>query len=305
MTAGGDRVAKTVGAKSAAHISKATPKRRSSGFDFKESAIYAPPRRRSTEPAPPVAPAKRVAKPAPRPTRAVATAPAPATPAPGPAPAAVPAPQPQKPVIAALRKPKAFVPPSAKRKPLRPTLSDQLASIGALAETLTNEINKKHGVDGKEPPLYATPSRNFVVGRVTSKFPSPVQFFRGYCTYVFHHPFKKSQITMEMHYGDMTDVQLSDARRTLSFRIPHALDQFGDDYDYRNRQHAVVIEFNSEKDCRTIRTQFVPVMKGVATMPPMARSGSGGGSGRVGAGATVGSSRRTVSAGAGAGSGGT
>ncbi len=92
-------------------------------------------------------------------------------------------------------------------RPVRPTLSDQLASIGAQADSLTSQIRKTHGLDATTPSSFTTlgpvctfPAHAFAVGRLECRFPSPVQFFRDRCEYTFHHPFEAAEIRMVMYY---------------------------------------------------------------------------------------------------------
>lgn len=119
-------------------------------FNFKEGTLYKP------QPRPPQKRARGLGKPAPkRPvlkpvaTKSPASAPSLAPPA---SPVAIAAPQrppspvvsppkaKQRPKIASLRAPRRFVPPSAKRAPLRGSLSSQLASIGASASAITEWV---------------------------------------------------------------------------------------------------------------------------------------------------------------------
>ena len=92
---------------------------------------------------------------------------------------------------------------------VRPSLSEQLASIGAQADSLTSQIRKTHGLDTSATtpsatttttPVCTFPANSFAVGRLECRFPSPVQFFRDRCEYTFHHPFEKAEIRMVMYY---------------------------------------------------------------------------------------------------------
>jgi hypothetical protein len=163
-----------------------------------------------------------------------------------------------KPQLRALRKPKQFVPPSQRpgAKPGRESLSDQLAKIGDSASTFTNDMRKKHGLP--EPAagvLKSTPSSKFVVGRLDCKFPSPVQFYGNRCVYTFHHPFQSAEIRMEMFYSDMKSAQVSG--RTFQFKIGHALREFGDDYNFRNPQHYVMIEMSTGGDAEWVKRNIL------------------------------------------------
>ena len=184
--------------------------------------------------------------------------------------------------IKALRKPKKFIPPSQRDgKPKRPSLSEQLASIGAKAGSITDKLEKKHGLNAKrddagDPMLFQVPSRTFVVGKLETKFPSPVQFYASRCVYVFHHPYDHKVITMEMHYGDMRQARVIRASAdrlaagpALEFKIDHALLQYGKDYDPGRRDHVVSIGLGSGSDADRIRREILPRI-----------SGGGGGGGR-------------------------
>ena len=52
--------------------------------------------------------------------------------------------------------------------------------------------------------------------------PSPTPLPR----YIFNHPHESKQITMEMYYRDMRQAALSEATRSLRFKIDHMLDKF-------------------------------------------------------------------------------
>ena len=72
-------------------------------------------------------------------------------------------------------------------KPVRPSLSEQLASIGASAGSITDEIRKTHKLDDHHgtasgKPLLRVPARAFTVGKLGCRYPSPVQFFADQCT---------------------------------------------------------------------------------------------------------------------------
>ena len=105
---------------------------------------------------------------------------------------------------------------STRTRPVRPSLSDQLAAIGAQAATLTQQIRTTHGLDttatatatgrtttpmaSMASPLCTYPATSFAVGRLECRFPSPVQFFADRCEYTFHHPFESAEIRMVMYY---------------------------------------------------------------------------------------------------------
>ena len=88
----------------------------------------------------------------------------------------------------------------------RPSLSEQLASIGAKAEALTADIKAKAGMpaDGaagaSDAPLFVVPSKCLAVGTLNCRYPSPARFFRDRIQYTFHHPFEATEIEMVMYY---------------------------------------------------------------------------------------------------------
>ena len=103
----------------------------------------------------------------------------------------------------------------------RPSLSDQLASIGAAADEVTQGLHANHaglaGGAGVPPPLLCAAAKSFVVGRLECRVATPVRFYRDKCVYVFNHPFERKQITMEMWYRDMSGVRLS--QRSLRYKV--------------------------------------------------------------------------------------
>eukprot|EP00753_Platysulcus_tardus_P014430 PLAT4365.2.p2 GENE.PLAT4365.2~~PLAT4365.2.p2 ORF type:complete len:202 (+),score=56.20 PLAT4365.2:484-1089(+) len=114
--------------------------------------------------------------------------------------------------------------PRKAAKRLRPSLAEQLAGITAAAEEVATEIKAlAGGEDGEPEALLTTPSRQFIVGRLESRLPSPVKFFEDRCEYIFNHPYEDKQITMIMLYRDMCEAELLGRRRIFRFRIDHAL----------------------------------------------------------------------------------
>ena len=103
----------------------------------------------------------------------------------------------------------------------RPSLTDQLASIGAAADEVTQGLHANHaglaGGAGVPPPLLCAAAKSFVVGRLECRVATPVRFYRDKCVYVFNHPFERKQITMEMWYRDMSGVRLS--QRSLRYKV--------------------------------------------------------------------------------------
>lgn len=133
-----------------------------------------------------------------------------------------------------------------KKKITRPSLSEQLASIGAAAEEITKGI---HDRLGEGPPggarvaphtkLCSVPVSSFAVGTLTCRYPSPIHFYDDRCEFQFHHPYENTVVSMTMFFRDMTAISLRGSR--FSFNIPRELLHFKVDYD--PRIHCVVIEF--------------------------------------------------------------
>ena len=105
------------------------------------------------------------------------------------------------------------------------SLSQQLAAItnksSALIDNMKQSIVPMSG-DCADKALMLIYSKRCVVGRCTSQYATPVQFFKTRCHYTFHHP-TELRVDMDMSYKDMTAVSLNDQQRTLSFLIPRPL----------------------------------------------------------------------------------
>lgn len=77
-------------------------------------------------------------------------------------------------------------------KPSRPSLSKQLEAIGLQAQQLTSDIRSKAGLkplntvnpigggtgSGDEQPLLTMPAKNFMIGTLNCRYPSPIAFYR-------------------------------------------------------------------------------------------------------------------------------
>ena len=156
--------------------------------------------------------------------------------------------------IVALRKPAAVWTPPPRTGPVRASLSEQLASIGQAAGSITAGIREDFGLPSTEKALKTTAARCFVVGKLTSRYPSPVQFYADRCTYTFHHPFEAREIAMSMFYCDMKALALRGP--TLAFRIAHHLVHFGDDYD--PARDVLTIELSSSADASWVQEVVIP-----------------------------------------------
>ena len=115
--------------------------------------------------------------------------------------------------------------PITKRERIRPSLSDQLASITSnstmLIDNMKQCIMPTEG-DCKETPVLLIYSKKTVVGKSESLYSSPVQFFRTRCHYTFHHPTEK-RVEMEMNYKDMAGATLNETQKTFTFRVNRQL----------------------------------------------------------------------------------
>ena len=115
-----------------------------------------------------------------------------------------------------------------KRDRIRPSLSDQLASIASNSSALI--INMKEcivpgGGDCKDKAVLLLNLKASIVGRCESLYSSPIQFFKTRCHYTFHHPVER-RVEMEMNYRDMASPTLDEGRRTFSFRVHRQLGGF-------------------------------------------------------------------------------
>mmetsp|Transcript_12624 Transcript_12624/g.25082 ORF Transcript_12624/g.25082 Transcript_12624/m.25082 type:complete len:258 (+) Transcript_12624:170-943(+) len=161
---------------------------------------------------------------------------------------------------------------AAKGKPKRPSLSEQLASIGAQASSLTASIKANAGMETEqasmssdgEPPVLSTPSKAFKVGSLECKFPSPVLFFKDKCTYTFHHPYKPSEIFMLMRYTDMSSPTLTKPSGHIGdvrfrFKVMRSFEQFKGVYGPGDW---VEIRFSARSDYENVRDNVMPLIRG-------------------------------------------
>ena len=136
-------------------------------------------------------------------------------------------------------------------KSTRPSLSEQLATIGKDAVSITDSLTRTKSCTDSN--LFSTPSQQFIVGRIACKFPSPIHFSLDKCTYAFHHPYVNKEIQMHMYYCDMHNRAWKKGRRLLTFKVYRALEQFGTDYDPNCTHHLVQIEFASQSDAKRVQ----------------------------------------------------
>ncbi|GAB5369907.1 hypothetical protein AAMO2058_001446900 [Amorphochlora amoebiformis] len=143
---------------------------------------------------------------------------------------------------------------NVKKSPQRPSLILQLRAIGAKTADISNDIRKRAGLETKEIPVLNVSCRDLIVGKATSRYPSIVSFYNDRCTYLFYHPFQSKEISMEMYYCHMQALRLDFAKRQITFRINHKLEQFPRDYNPSIRSQRLVIGLNSEGDIKRVDT---------------------------------------------------
>ena len=149
---------------------------------------------------------------------------------------------------------------------MRPSFSDQLLAATAKASEVLHDLHRLTGGASAthfpppmhigSPALLECPTNALIVGKLTSKYPSVVQFYSDVCTYKFFHPYEAKEITMIMSYGDMSSVAL--VRRKFTFKINHALVEFGRDYQPSILSHGLTIELASDVDAGSFRDLVLP-----------------------------------------------
>jgi hypothetical protein len=163
---------------------------------------------------------------------------------------------------------KPFVAP-ARKISLRPSFSEQMAAISSQADqvlSMTKELQKKHGGGAERGPqpqpagglLLEVPTSKLIVGKLTSKYPSVVQFHHDAARYLFYHPYDAKEITMCMYYSDMGSPEINGPKRKFIFRISHSLVQFGADY---YPSGPLAIEFSSDVDLKLFKEKVWPIIQ--------------------------------------------
>ena len=178
-----------------------------------------------------------------------------------------------------------------KKRSQRPSLSEQLASIGAAAEAVTNGIRSKFGLPGAHDskgtgtgnesqsmqcagdssspqgkstqrasvvPLLTCPARGFSVGKLRAKSGTTVTFTRGAAEYVFFHPFAASEIRMKMFYDNMEAPEVVQSRRLFRFRVNKQLDKFRGDHYPLDKRCYLEIEFAAHSAMREFSKKVLP-----------------------------------------------
>ena len=153
-----------------------------------------------------------------------------------------------------------------KQRPTRPSLSQQLATIGQQASGITAEIKKRAGITESMADLaiYSCPARSFSVGNLQARVcTSLVYFYRDHAQYVFHHPYQTAtEISMRMYYRDMQTYRL--ANNKFSFHIASNLHQCftTSDYNPGNPSHMIVVEFASSLSVDEVKKRVLPLIPG-------------------------------------------
>jgi len=202
-------------------------------------------------------------------------------------------------IEAAATKDKQAATSNSKRKSSssRPSLSDQLAQIGAKASAITSEIRSKnpqesffssslnsaislgrnanaiymHSGSGAEESsasssyegvgvgmLFSMPSKSFSVGSLTCKYPSPALFYSDRLEYAFNHPYEATCISMVVFYKDMQTVNIVGTK--LRFKLPRKLSLFLGDFDPHNPLHMIVLEVTTASSISAIRDKVLPLI---------------------------------------------
>ncbi|DBA02246.1 TPA: hypothetical protein N0F65_007656 [Lagenidium giganteum] len=149
----------------------------------------------------------------------------------------------------------------------RPSLSDQLQTISTGAAAITQQLKVAHNLATSPSSSLAVSSdigiraitTRMTVAQLQCRFPCPVAFERDRCVYLFQHPFAPKEINMIMYYRDMTHVQWHTGERSFSFRIDHALEQFGEDYNAANPQHNITITFATLSEVHKVKAFLAKV----------------------------------------------
>ena len=155
---------------------------------------------------------------------------------------------------------------SAKARPQRPSLSEQLANIGAQADLITQSIRKDrdylqpHGSGRTSQPkeIQSMPARCFSIGTLNCKYPSPVFFYGERCEYQFNHPYESSVIAMTIYYRDIIDVNIIGTR--IRFKLPKRMTHFLKDFDPSNPHHLIIIELSSTLHTNDFKDKIMPLI---------------------------------------------
>ena len=185
-----------------------------------------------------------------------------------------------------------------KKRPQRPSLSEQLATIGDQAQSITSEIRANaQRNDGAAPPapldgspvprrgagaiymsanssgsgsgqqlaqdpsrdaLFSMPAKCFSIGSLNCRFPAPVYFYANRCEYMFNHPYESTVINMIIYYKDMQAINIVGTR--FRFKLNRKLALFLGDFDPQNPMHMITLELSTMLGITTIREKIVPLI---------------------------------------------
>jgi hypothetical protein len=153
------------------------------------------------------------------------------------------------------------------KKPIRPSLSEQLAMITAQAETLTTDIRTMGRIRNMKDDLsahnefqllFTMPAKYFEIGTLTCRYPSPIFFYVDRCEYSFSHPYESTSIKMIMHYKDMISATVTNL--SFKFKLPKKLAHFSADFDPTNPTHSIKIELATKINSETIKNKIIPLI---------------------------------------------
>lgn len=131
------------------------------------------------------------------------------------------------------------------RRPLRPSLTAQLASATAGAD----EVMAQFGDARKTKGLICTAlAERFAVAECVGRQPasgsSPIQFFDDRAMYGFEHPMQ-GRVDMVMYYRDMIEPCVTRSQRLFTFRVKKTLRHFVDEYEPYNPSHRLSLCFKT------------------------------------------------------------
>jgi hypothetical protein len=165
-----------------------------------------------------------------------------------------------------LRASPAAPPPARPRG--RGTLSEQLASIGAAAEELTQTLQVRKGKtchSAARPsadlgaPLLEAWGTNFITGSLRTSSASLVRWFQDRVLYTLRgHP-DEGTVDMHMYYAHFAQSALDRQRKSVRFKVPRALQYFGKYYQHDNPSHWVVVNFANGRDFQVFERDVYPL----------------------------------------------
>lgn len=100
-------------------------------------------------------------------------------------------------------------------------------------------------------PLCTLNPRSVRVGVRVCDWPGTLKLFDDRAEYHFLHP-KHRNVRMLMRYRDMTQLGLNRGARSLTFRIEHSLEYFGDEYNHWDPNHHLDISLGGPGDLEVL-----------------------------------------------------